>query len=326
MRRLTIAIERFPLAAPFVISRGAKTEAVVVTAAIEENHLRGRGECVPYGRYGETPETVAAQIEAQRDAIARGLDRAGLVAAMPAGAARNALDCALWDLEAKQLGLRAHQLAGLHRLPPVTTAFTLSVGTPDEMARAAMAQADRPVLKIKLGGDGDRERIAAVRAAAPLAELIVDANEAWSETALPDLFAACRDAQVRMIEQPLPEGQDAALRDRPPGIPVCADESVHEVDDLDALHDRYDAVNIKLDKAGGLTHALDMAHAAQGLGFSILVGSMVGTSLAMAPALLLAPLARFVDLDGPLLLMRDREPPLRIEGSILYPPEPALWG
>jgi L-alanine-DL-glutamate epimerase-like enolase superfamily enzyme len=245
---------------------------------------------------------------------------------MPAGAARNALDCALWDLEAKQLGIPAHQLAGLHRIAPVTTAYTISVGTPSDMAREAAAQNERPLLKIKLGGDGDGERIAAVREAAPFAELIVDANEAWTDALLPALFDVCRAAHVRLIEQPLPQGKDAALCHRPRGIPVCADESVHELDDLQDLRDRYDAVNIKLDKAGGLTHAFEMARRAQDLGLSIIVGSMVGTSLAMAPAMLLAPLARFVDLDGPLLLKEDRKPGLRIEGSILFPPEPALWG
>ena len=324
--QLTVAIERFALARAFVISRGAKTEAAVVTVEIAGGGHRGRGECVPYPRYGESPEGVVATIESVCQVIEAGADRAALQNLLPAGAARNALDCALWDFEAKSLGLRAHELAGLHRVAPATTAFTLSVGTPEEMAAAARGAAERPLLKVKLAGDGDIERLAAVREAAPDAELIVDANEAWREADLARLFAACARAGVALIEQPLPAGRDAALAARPRAIPVCADESVHDRQGLDALCPLYDAVNIKLDKAGGLTEALLMVEAAQRLDLAIIVGSMVGTSLAMAPAMLLAAQARYVDLDGPLLLARDRSPGLRICGSVIEPPSPELWG
>ena len=324
--RLTVAVERFPLRTPFVISRGSRTESVVVTATITSGDVRGHGECVPYPRYGETVESVQGQIESVRDAVESGADRQDLQRFLPAGAARNAVDCALWDLEAKRLGVPAHTIAGLHRIGSVTTAYTLSLGTPDAMAAAAQAVADRPLLKLKLGGAGDPERIAAVRAAAPDAQLIVDANEAWTEADLDANFAACQEAGVALIEQPLPAGRDDALRRRPRGVPLCADESVHTRDGLAALRERYDLVNIKLDKTGGLTEALALAGEANRLGFGLFVGCMVGTSLAMAPAMLLAPQARFVDLDGPLLLAEDREPPLRYEGSTVFPPPPDLWG
>ncbi|MFO1135460.1 MAG: N-acetyl-D-Glu racemase DgcA [Rhodoblastus sp.] len=325
-RTLTVAVERFPIAGTFTISRGAKTEAVVVTAAISDGRARGHGECVPYARYGESVDSVTAAIESAREGIEAGCDRAALQDLLPAGAARNALDCALWDYDAKRLNVRAFQTAGLHRLSPATTAYTISVGTPEAMAEAAARAAARPVLKIKLAGAGDPARIAAVRAAAPEAQLIVDANEAWAEADLETHFAACAAAGVALVEQPLPAGRDDALaRVRRP-IPVCADESVHDRAGLAALRDRYDAVNIKLDKTGGLTEALALATEAERLGFSLFVGCMVGTSLAMAPAMLLTARAQFVDLDGPLLLARDREPGLVYDGSIVHPPAPELWG
>ncbi|HMN73056.1 MAG TPA: dipeptide epimerase [Rhodoblastus sp.] len=325
-RSLKIAVERFPIAGSFTISRGAKTEAVVVTATISDDAATGRGECVPYARYGESVDSVSAAIEGARGAIEAGCDRAGLQALLPAGAARNALDCALWDFDAKRLGVRAFQMAGLHRLSPVTTAYTISVGTPEAMAEAAAKAAARPVLKIKLAGAGDPERIAAVRRAAPEAQLIVDANEAWAEADLESHFAACAAAGVALVEQPLPAGQDAPLGRAKRPIPVCADESVHDRAGLAALADRYDAVNIKLDKTGGLTEALALAAEAERLGFSLFVGCMVGTSLGMAPAMLLSARAQFVDLDGPLLLARDRTPGLVYEGSLVYPPSAELWG
>ena len=325
-RSLRIAVERFALRTPFVISRGAKVEATVVMATLEEAGAQGRGECVPYGRYGENVDSVVAALESVRAALEEGADRERLQGLLPAGAARNALDCALWDLEAKRLGIRAQDLAGLHRIAPATTAMTISVGTPEAMASQAQTLADFPILKLKLAGDGDEARIAAVRAAAPGAQLLVDANEAWREDDLPRLFAACEAAGVAVIEQPLPAGMDQALRSRPPGIPVCADESIHDRNGLADLLDRYDMVNIKLDKAGGLTEALAMAQEAGRLGFGIFLGCMVGTSLAMAPAMLLSPMARFVDLDGPLLLATDRVPGLPHEGAILHPPPPELWG
>jgi L-alanine-DL-glutamate epimerase-like enolase superfamily enzyme len=326
MRTLHAAVERFPIAGKFAISRGQKTEAVVVVASIVEAGARGRGECTPYARYGETVETVAAQIESARAAIEAGMDRAGLQALLPPGAARNALDCALWDLAAKAGGVPAHALAALPAPAPVTTAFTISVGAPDEMAAAAATANWRPLLKIKLAGAGDPARIAAVRAAAPDATLIVDANEAWAESHLPAYLEACARAGVALVEQPLPAGRDAALAQIDRIIPVCADESVHTRQGLTSLADRYDAVNLKLDKTGGLTEMLAMAAAAESAGFALVVGCMVATSLAMAPALLLAGRARFVDLDGPLLLERDRPDGLRFAGSVIHPASPALWG
>ena len=326
-RDLTVAVERFPIAGTFTIARGSRTEAVVVTATIADGTAVGRGECVPYARYGETVEDVAAEIERMAPAIAAGLDRQALQNALPAGAARNALDCALWDLEAKLAGVPAAVLAGLDRLRPATTAYTISLGAPDAMAAAARAAAERPILKIKLGSPAeDRARIAAVRAAAPDSTLIADANEGWTEGTVAGLLAACAEAGFALVEQPLPAAQDAALRGIERAVPLCADESVHDRASLDRLVGLYDAVNIKLDKTGGLSEALALADAATERGLGIMVGCMVGTSLAMAPAMLLTPKARFVDLDGPLLLARDREPGLRYEGSLVHPPEPALWG
>lgn len=326
IRSLTLAIERFPLARPFVIARGARTEAVVVSVTIRQGEAIGRGECVPYARYGESLESVSAQIEAVRAALQDGVDRDGLQKLLPPGAARNAVDCALWDCEAKRLGIPAYTLAGLHRLAPATTAFTLSLGTPEAMAEAARAAAYRPVLKLKLGGEGDPERVAAVRAAAPDAILIIDANESWDETNLDRNMEACAEAGATLVEQPLPAGRDFVLTGRARSVPLCADESAHTRDGLAELRDRYDLVNIKLDKTGGLTEALAMSDHAARLGFGIFVGCMVGTSLAMAPAMLLAPGARFVDLDGPLLLSADRLPGLVYEGSIVHPPAADVWG
>ncbi|WP_099904791.1 N-acetyl-D-Glu racemase DgcA, partial [Methylobacterium frigidaeris] len=297
-----------------------------VTAEVTDGAVTGRGECVPYARYGETVEGVRDLIAAQAEALAAGLSRQDLAGRMPAGAARNALDCALWDFEAKRAGRPASALAGIPAPAPVTTCYTLSLGSPEEMAAAAHVAAARPLLKVKLGGAGDPERIAAVRRGAPNSRLVVDANEAWSAETLAANLAACAAAGVELIEQPLPAGDDGLLAriDRP--IPICADESLHGDVGLDALRDRYDAINIKLDKAGGLTEALRLAKGAKAQGLSIMVGCMLGTSLAMAPAMLLSGFADFVDLDGPLLLARDREPGLRFEGSLIHPPEPALWG
>ena len=323
---LAARIERWPIAGAFTISRGAKTEAVTVVAQVSRGGLVGRGECVPYPRYGETPEATLAALQAMQEAVSGGLDRPALQAAMPAGAARNALDCALIDLEAKAAGKRVWDLFGRPVPQPCITAYTISLGTPEIMAAATARAAHRPLLKIKLGGDGDGMRIAAVRQAAPDAELIVDANEAWTPADLERNLDACAAAGVTLVEQPLPAGQDEALaRIRRP-LAVCADESVHDRASLGGLRERYDAINIKLDKTGGLTEALAMADAARTLGFEIMVGCMVATSLAMAPAMLLTPLARFVDLDGPLLLARDRDGGLRYDGSLVYPPEAALWG
>jgi len=325
-RRLSARIERWPIAGAFAISRGVKTEAVTVLAEISHGGHTGRGECVPYPRYNETPEATLAALQAMQEPLSRGLDRTALQAAMPAGAARNALDCALLDLEAKSGKQRAWTLLGRPAPRACTTAFTISLGTPKAMAAATAKAAHRPLLKIKLGGKGDRERIAAVRKAAPESELIVDANEAWTSDDLERNLDACAKHGVTLVEQPLPAGHDDALARIKRPIAVCADESVHDRASLAGLRERYDAVNIKLDKSGGLTEALAMADAAHALGFEIMIGCMVATSLAMAPAMLLAQQARFVDLDGPLLLAHDREDGLRYEGSLVYPPEAALWG
>jgi L-alanine-DL-glutamate epimerase-like enolase superfamily enzyme len=325
---LSVTIERWPLASAFTISRGSKTEAVVVVAELCDGVHRGRGEAVPYARYGETPESVVAAIEALRPALQNRLDRASLQAALPAGAARNALDCAFWDLSAKQTGRRVYDMAGLAAPKPLVTAYTISLANPAAMAEAAERAASRPLLKVKLGGadNDDATRIAAVRRAAPKAELIVDANEGWSDDNLANNLAACAEAGVTLIEQPLPEACDQALARNTHPIAVCADESVHDRRSLDALAGKYDAINIKLDKTGGLTEALALAAEAERRGFAIMVGCMVATSLAMAPAMLVAQHASVVDLDGPLLLAKDRPEGLRYVGSTAYPADPALWG
>jgi L-alanine-DL-glutamate epimerase-like enolase superfamily enzyme len=327
MRRLTVRRESWKLEKPFAISRGSRTTAEVVVAEIQSGALRGRGECVPYPRYGESVEGVMAQIEAMAEGVAGGLDREGLLAAMPPGAARNAVDGALWDLEAKESGSSIWALAHIVDDPhTVVTAYTISLDTPEKMGEAAAEHATRPLLKLKLTGDGDMERVRAVRDGAPKARLIVDANEGWTVEHLAQYGPALAGLGVALIEQPLPAGQDAALKGVPHPVPVCADESCHTSAELDALVGLYEYVNIKLDKTGGLTEALRLKAAARERGFKIMVGCMVGSSLAMAPALILAQDAEFVDLDAPLLLARDRQPGLRYEGSIIYPPKPNLWG
>jgi L-Ala-D/L-Glu epimerase / N-acetyl-D-glutamate racemase len=323
---LFVRVEHWPIAGSFAISRGAKTEAAVVIAELFDGRCRGRGECVPYARYGETVAGVSDAIAAIGADIARGLDRAALQQAMPQGAARNALDCAFWDLAAKRAGAPVHALAGLPAPKPLTTAYTISLAAPEAMAAAAAKAADRALLKVKLGGADDPARIMAVRHAAPRAELIVDANEGWTDDNLAQNLAACAAAGVTLIEQPLPVDRDAQLAGIRRTIPICADESVHGRASLAPLTGKYDAVNIKLDKTGGLTEALAMAADAERLGFDLMVGCMVATSLAMAPAMLLAQRARVVDLDGPLLLARDRPDGLRYQGSLVHPPTPALWG
>ncbi|HEX2215674.1 MAG TPA: N-acetyl-D-Glu racemase DgcA [Xanthobacteraceae bacterium] len=323
---LAVQVERWPVAGAFTIARGSRTEAVVVVAELRDGDHVGRGECVPYARYGETVESVVTAIEAQRSALADGIDRRALQTAMPPGAARNALDCALWDLEAKRANLSAHLIAGLPGPRPLVTAYTISLADPATMAAAAAQAAARPLLKIKLGGEGDSARIHAVRAAAPGAELIVDANEGWTPENIAANLEACARAGVTLIEQPLPADNDEALATVSRPLPVCADESVHDRASLPGLHGKYDAINVKLDKAGGLTEALALALEAERLGFGLMVGCMLATSLSMAPAMLVAQRARLVDLDGPLLLARDRAEGLRYEGSLVYPPARALWG
>ena len=323
---LETRIETFPLCHRFAISRGSKIETIVVTAELRVGDYVGRGECGPNIRYGETPESVAAAIAAMAGGISGGLDRADLQRAMPPGAARNAIDCAFWDLEAKRAGRPVWALAGLAEPVPVETAYTLSVDTPAAMAAAARANASRPLLKLKLTGAGDLDRVRAVRQGAPDARLIVDANEAWTPEDFTMLATELAGIGVEMIEQPLPAGGDAALAELAHPVPICADESCHDRASVAALVDRYDMVNIKLDKAGGLTEALATVAAAQAAGLDIMVGCMVGTSLAMAPAHLVAQVAKIVDLDGPLLLARDREPSLQVNGSLVSPPSAALWG
>jgi L-alanine-DL-glutamate epimerase-like enolase superfamily enzyme len=323
---LEVTVERWPLLSAFTISRGSKREALVVVATIGDGTHAGRGECVPYARYGESAESVVAAIEGCRAAIGKGLGRAELADRLPPGAARNALDCALWDLEAKRCGRSAAELAGAGALHPALTAYTLSLASPEEMAARAREAAAYPLLKLKLGGAGDAERLAAVRAARPEARLIADANEAWQAAETESLLAAAAAAAVELVEQPLPAGRDGILAEIARPVPVCADESVHDRASLAGLAGRYDAVNLKLDKTGGLTEALRAADEARALGLTLMVGSMVATSLAIAPALILAQDADWIDLDGPLLLARDRTPGLRYEGAMVFPPEPALWG
>ena len=325
-RDLFVEAERFPIAGSFTISRGSKTEAAVVTCIVRDGDNVGRGECVPYARYGETLEAVLDAIEAMRPRIAGGLDRASLQKEMKAGAARNAVDCALWDLEAKTTGqsVASRVCPGTPRR--LTTAYTISLGEPSQMGDQAKAQAHRKLLKVKVGTEDDRSRIEAVAQAAPDSRIILDANEGWTEENIRDHLLVAARNRIALIEQPLPAGKDEILRGIPHPVPICADESVHTTDRLQELLGLYDAVNIKLDKTGGLTEALKLRDAARALGFGVMVGCMVGTSLAMAPAVLLAQDADFVDLDGPLLLARDREWPLSYEGSLVSPPPTELWG
>ena len=286
---LAVRIERWPIAGAFTISRGAKTEAVTVVAEVGHGGLTGRGECVPYPRYGETPEATLAALQAMQGPVSRGLDRYALQAAMPAGAARNALDCALLGSRGQaRRSARSGACSGGPRPPPASPPTPSRWARRRRWRRRPPRRAHRPLLKIKLGGDGDGMRIAAVRRAAPEAELIVDANEAWTPHNLEQNLAECAEVGVTLVEQPLPAGQDDALARISRAVAVCADESVHDRDSLEGLRDRYDAVNIKLDKTGGLTEALAMADAARALGFEIMIGCMVATSLAMAPAMLLA--------------------------------------
>ena len=324
--RLRVYREQWPLAATFTISRGSKHTADVVVAELERDGVQGRGECVPYGRYGETVAGVVSDIERLTDAIAKGLDRTELQQQLGAGAARNALDCAFWDLEAKSTKTRVASMIGLDKLQPVVTAYTLSLDTPEQMGQAACQQAGRPLLKLKLDGRDDLDRVKAVRANASQATIIVDANESWSPATVEPLSRALRDLDVALIEQPLPAAKDAPLAEMERPVPICADESCHLAADVGRLQGKYDAVNIKLDKSGGLTAALELLATAQENRLNVMVGCMVGTSLAMAPALMLAQKAQFVDLDGPLLLAEDRIEGLTYDGSTVYPPLRGLWG
>jgi L-Ala-D/L-Glu epimerase len=321
--KLEVTVETWPVDGTFTISRGARRETTVVLVTATDGVHAGRGEAVPYPRYGETVQSTAALIRS----LGAIESRAELASRLPAGAARNAIDCALWDLEAHRAGTSAAALAGI--LPPAEppiTCYTLSLGRPEEMAGKARASADKPLLKLKLGGAGDDARMRAVRNARPDARLVADANEAWRPEQLEPLLAVAHEVGMELIEQPLPAGEDHVLAGRPRTVPVCADESAHTSADLGRLGALSDAVNIKLDKAGGLTEALAMARSAKAVGFRVMVGCMLSTSLAMAPALLLAPFADWLDLDGPLLLSRDRSPAMAYRNGRILPPPPGLWG
>jgi len=326
-RALSVSRDAWPLASVFRISRGARTVSEVIVAEITDGALIGRGECFPYARYGESLDSVEAQIRSAADAIAGGAGREELLSVLPAGAARNAVDCALWDLEAKQAGARAWTLAGLPEIESVTTVFTLGVDTPDIMAEKAAENRDRPRLKLKMTGDGsDLERVRRIHEAAPNTSLVVDANEGWTIEQYLEVAPKLAALGVEMIEQPLPASDDAPLAGVERAVPVCADEACHDSASLPALVGKYDMINIKLDKTGGLTEALRLRDAALAEGFGVMVGCMIGTSLAMAPGVLVAQGARVVDLDGPLLLAKDRDPGLTYDGSIIQPPPSALWG
>ncbi|MFQ5626669.1 MAG: N-acetyl-D-Glu racemase DgcA [Methyloligellaceae bacterium] len=326
MPELSVLRESWPIRGTFAISRGSRTEASVVVAQIRDLPHTGRGECVPYARYGESIASVCAQIEGLAGPVAAGMTREGLQDALPPGAARNALDCALWDLEAKRAGKRVWELAGLPAPEPLTSAYTLSLDTPEAMRASAESHAERPLLKVKLSGPGDLERVRAVRQGAPGAAIIVDANEGWTVEEYIELAPARAKLGVKMIEQPLPADNDAALGDMTRPVPVCADEACHDRASLPRLKGRYDIVNIKLDKTGGLTEALALKREAERSGVKVMVGCMLGTSLSMAPAVVAAQGAAIADLDGPLLLEDDRDHGLRYAGSRIYPPDAALWG
>ncbi len=320
--RFTVTRDVFRLAQVFTISRGSRSEAKVLTVRVSDGDVTGWGECVPYARYDETLESVTAQVEG----LPQECDRMALQDLLPAGAARNAVDCALWDLEAKRAGKRVWELAGLDAPGPEITAYTLSLDTPEKMRAQAAANAFRPLLKTKLGTPDDMPRVEAVRAGAPDATIIVDANEGWSADVYADLAPHLLRLGVALVEQPLPAGEDEALRDMERPLPVCADESCHDRASLPHLRGKYDVVNIKLDKTGGLTEALDLRAAALAEGYKVMVGCMVGSSLAMAPATLVAQGAMVTDLDGPLLLAEDREVPLLFDEAGVHPPAPELWG
>ena len=320
--RIEVTADVFRLAQVFTISRGSRTEAKVLTVRISDGGAVGMGECVPYARYGETLESVTAQIEG----LSGRVTRANLYDLLPAGAARNAVDCALWDLEAKQSGRAVWELAGLASLKPEITAYTLSLDTPEAMQRQAAEHAFRPLLKIKLGTPDDMPRLEAVRAGAPDSTIIVDANEGWSAEVYADLAPHLVRLGVALVEQPLPAGDDEALIGMARPVPVCADESCHDRGSLPSLKGKYDVVNIKLDKTGGLTEALALRAEALAQGYDVMVGCMVGSSLAMAPAVLVAQGMPYVDLDGPLLLAEDRAEPLKFDAAGVHPAARALWG
>ncbi len=319
---ITVTPDTFALAQTFTISRGSKTHAHVLTVSVTRSGSTGRGECVPYARYGESLESVTAQIAA----LPQDITPKALQTALPPGAARNALDCALWDQAAKASGQRVWQLAGLPEPRPVPVAFTLSLNTPEAMRLEAAKNAYRPILKVKLGTPEDMPRLEAVRQGAPNATLIIDANEGWTPEIYADLAPHLIRLGVALVEQPLPQGADDMLSEIARPLPVCADESAHDAASLAALVGKYDMVNLKLDKTGGLTEALRAQNEAARLNLRLMVGCMVGSSLGMAPAALLAQGAAYCDLDGPLLLAQDRPHPLQYDAQGVHPSQPNLWG
>jgi L-alanine-DL-glutamate epimerase-like enolase superfamily enzyme len=318
--------DRFPLIRPFRIARGTKNVADVVTVTIGEGDAIGRGEAVPYPRYGETIEGTLAAIEQVRPLIERGGGRTELLDALPAGAARNAIDCALWDLEARRSGRDVAAMIGGSALHAMPSAMTVVIDTPEAMARDAARLADAPVLKIKVDAEDPASQIRAVRAAAPSADLIVDPNESWDRPLMEAMQPVLIEALVGLLEQPVPAGSDEWLEDFTSAVPICADESVHVAADLEFVARRYQAVNVKLDKAGGLTAALELAQAARARGLGLMTGCMVSSSLSIAPALHLAMMSDFVDLDGPVWLREDRPGGIRTEGGFIHPPAAGFWG
>ena len=329
--RITVTRDRFRLAEAFTISRGSRTEAQVLTVTVEWQGVTGRGECVPYARYDETLDSVEAQVlrlQPAFDVMSRAdFDDLDLSEHLPAGAARNALDCAVWDWWAKSAGRRIWEMVPDWPEPaPLATAFTLSLAAPEKMRDAAARHAHRPLLKVKLGGEGDMARLEAVRAGAPNTRIIIDANEGWTAAEYSELAPHLVRLGVEMVEQPLPAGDDGMLSEIARPLPVCADESCHDRASLPGLKGKYDMINIKLDKTGGLTEAMALRSAARTEGYGLMVGCMVGSSLAMAPAVIVAQGAEIVDLDGPLLLAEDREPPLYYDEKGVHPPDAALWG
>ena len=326
MMQFTCETQSWAIAGTFTIARGSKTAADVVVVTLQRNGATGQGECVPYARYNESVPMVLKALQQAKAAIEALPSRADIPSLNLPHAASNALDCAMWDLECKEAGKPIWDLLNLPEPKPCVTAFTLSLGSADDMAAAAKAAASRPLLKLKLGREGDEQRLAAIRATAPQSRLIVDANEGWAPDVLPLMLEACARYGVELVEQPLPAGNDEALRGLARQTIICADESAHGIESLADLKGKYDAINIKLDKTGGLTPALELAEAARAQDFKIMVGCMLATSLAMAPAYVIAQGADYVDLDGPLLLAKDRSPAIAYDGSLMLPPPLALWG
>ena len=318
--------ERLPLRAPFRISRGVKTHAEVVVVEVRDGDFAGFGECVPYARYGETPELVCSALQAAADQIAAGQDAREVGASMPAGAARNALDCALWDLEARREGRSVGQRLGRALPATMTTAVTIGLAEPEAMKAAARTAAGAPLLKVKLGAEDPASRLLAVAEAAPAAQLIIDPNEGWTTATLNAMAELVARLNVAVVEQPLPAGEDAALTGLDYPVPICADESVHTAADVERVADRYQMVNVKLDKAGGLTEALTMVERARALGLGVMAGCMVSSSLAIAPALFVGAAADLVDLDGPWWLAEDRAGGCRLTDGLLHSPQPGFWG